>query len=43
MKMQREQAKNLDNVFIHELMPQDRISEVYSLGDIALITCKRYW
>lgn len=37
----REQAKNLDNIFIHELMPQDRISEVYSLGDIALITCKK--
>lgn len=33
-------AKGLDNVFIHELMPQDRISEVYSLGDVALITCK---
>lgn len=27
----REQAKNLDNIFIHELMPQDRISEVYAL------------
>ena len=37
----REQAKNLDNIFIHELMPQNRISEVYSLGDIALITCKK--
>lgn len=37
----REQAKNLDNIFIHELMPQDRISEVYSLGDVALITCKK--
>lgn len=37
----KEQAKNLDNVFIHELMPQDRISEVYSLGDVALITCKK--
>lgn len=37
----REQAKYLDNIFIHELMPQDRISEVYSLGDIALITCKK--
>ena len=36
---QRE-ADELDNVFIHELMPQDRISEVYSLGDVALITCK---
>lgn len=33
-------AEKLDNVFIHELMPVDRISEVYSLGDVALITCK---
>lgn len=33
-------AETLDNVFIHELMPSDRISEVYSLGDVALITCK---
>ena len=39
-----EEAKNvaekLYNVFIHELMPSDRISEVYSLGEVALITCK---
>ena len=34
------EAEGLENVFIHELMPQDRISEVYSLGDVALITCK---
>ena len=34
------EAEDLENVFIHELMPQDRISEVYSLGDVALITCK---
>lgn len=34
-------VKNLKNVFIHELLPQDRISEVYSLGDIALIICKK--
>lgn len=33
-------AETLDNVFVHELMPADRISEVYSLGDVALITCK---
>ena len=36
----RKEAEKLDNVFIHELMPADRISEVYSLGDVALITCK---
>lgn len=33
-------ARDLENVFIHELMPSDRISEVYSLGNVALITCK---
>lgn len=33
-------AENLDNIFIHELMASNRISEVYSLGDVALITCK---
>lgn len=33
-------AETLGNVFVHELMPADRISELYSLGDVALITCK---
>lgn len=36
----KREAEKLDNVFIHALMPTDRISEVYSLGDEALITCK---
>ena len=36
----KREAGKLDNVFIHELMSLDRISEVYSLGDVALITCK---
>lgn len=36
----KKEAETMDNVFIHELMPTDRISEVYSLGDVALITCK---
>lgn len=31
----------LSNVIIHDLLPGDRVSEVYSLGDIALITCKK--
>lgn len=31
---------NLSNVIINPLLPQDRVSEVYSLGDVALITCK---
>lgn len=36
----KKESEKLDNVFIHELMSADRISEVYSLGDVALITCK---
>ena len=36
-----ERAKTLSNVFIHPLLSQDRVSEVYSMGDVALITCKR--
>lgn len=36
-----EETKNLKNVFIHELLPLERVSEVYSLGDVALITCKK--
>ncbi len=35
------EASSLSNVFIHPLLPQDRVSEVYSLGDICLITCKK--
>lgn len=36
----QKEAEALENVFIHELLPQERISEVYSLGNVALITCK---
>ena len=36
----KKEAEGLKNVFIHELLPQERVSEVYSLGDVALITCK---
>lgn len=32
--------KQLQNVMIHRLLPQERVPEVYSLGDVALITCK---
>ena len=32
--------RNLNNVIINSLLPQERVSEVYSLGDVALITCK---
>ena len=31
----------LSNVIIHNLLSEDRVSEVYSLGNIALITCKK--
>ena len=30
--------KRLSNVFIHELLSSERISEVYSMGDVSLIT-----
>ncbi len=33
-------VENLENVIINPLLPQNRVSEVYSLGDVALITCK---
>ena len=29
---------SLNNVFIHELLPPDRIAEVYSMGNLSLIT-----
>ncbi len=32
--------KNLNNVFIHGLLPPSRISEVYSMGDVSLITAQ---
>lgn len=39
---QKEVADNrLDNVTIRPLLPADRISEAYSMGDVALITCKK--
>lgn len=36
----KKQAKKLLNIHCFDLMPLNRISEVYSLGDVALITCK---
>ena len=33
--------KKLSNVILNPLLPAERISEVYSMGDVALITCKR--
>ncbi|MBR5529129.1 MAG: glycosyltransferase family 4 protein [Oscillospiraceae bacterium] len=37
----KQQAKTLPNVIINGLLPQDRVPEVYSLGDVCLITCKK--
>ncbi len=37
----RERAAAMKNVFIHPLLALDRVSEVYSMGDVALITCKK--
>lgn len=36
----KKEAQTLSNVIINPLLPQDRVSEVYSLGDVCLITCK---
>ncbi len=37
----KEKAKALPNVVINGLLPQERVPEVYSLGNVALITCKK--
>lgn len=34
-------TKKLKNVYIDDILPQERVSEVYSLGDVAVITCKK--
>ena len=34
-------TEGLANVTINGLLPQERVPEVYSLGDVALITCKK--
>ncbi len=34
-------ASIMPNVFIHPLMPQDRVADVYSMGNVAIITCKK--
>lgn len=36
----RDKAKKLSNMQVFDLMPLERVAEVYSLADIALITCK---
>lgn len=35
------EENQLKNVIINGLLPQDRVPEVYSLGDVAIITCKK--
>jgi len=37
----KKQAESLPNVIINGLLPQERVPEVYSLGDVCLITCKK--
>ena len=37
----KERAMGLSNVWINGLLPQERVREVYSLGDVAIITCKK--
>jgi len=36
----RVKKEKINNVIITELLPLERVSEVYSMGDVALITCK---
>lgn len=35
------QSSAYKNIIVNKLLPIERVSEVYSLGDIALITCKK--
>ena len=36
----KSKSKNKSNIFVNDLLPLKYVSNVYSLGDIALITCK---
>ena len=36
----RVRREGIGNVFITGLLPQERVSQVYSMGDVALITCR---
>lgn len=38
--LKRVEEEGVSNVFITSLQPQERVSEVYSMGNVALITCK---
>ena len=37
----KKQAESLPNVIVNGLLPVERVPEVYSLGDVCLITCKK--
>lgn len=37
----KKRAKKISNIHCFNLMPLNRVSEVYSLGDVTLITCKK--
>ena len=34
-------ASKYNNILVNPLLPQERVPEVYSLGDVAMITCKK--
>lgn len=36
----KREARELDNIQVFDLLPEERVPEVYSLGNVALITCK---
>ncbi len=40
-ELAKEKAKSMSNVIIHPLLPANKTAEVYSLGDVSLITCKK--
>ena len=35
------EREKIDGLILRPLLPQERVSEVYSLGDVCLITCKK--
>lgn len=37
----KQKAKTIKNIIINDLLPLEYVSQVYSLGNIALITCKK--
>lgn len=39
-KSVKKSAEKLDNIMTFDLQPIERVSEVYSMGDVVLVTCK---